>query len=362
MPIQPEPERFRDGGDVDGEPIWSSSGKMAVRLMRTMNDVDRHFLWFTWKRRKEQFKIEQRISYRARAFGDESEITVVVPADAKTFSSDLTSVPTLFTWLIPRTGSHLPAALVHDGLVYDAGEPQSYLTEDNRSVTRMQADTIFRDAMADLGTSGLRRWIMWAAVTLATIRAGAWTRALPENDAGAPGGVEPERLKNMYYQAAAFVSLAIIVVLGILATLDFLDWRRVSLPGSAELPLPVVGDLLPVQLPIVGDLRDSFMGERPWQTELWQGALAALIVPIVLAILWLRLWKAGVIAGVALAFLLHVTLVLAALTLVFLVIELLLRPAPGFSERTPADPPPGGSALDAASLRPTAEAEQPSTG
>ena len=42
--------------------------------------------------------------------------------------TDLTSVPWLFTWLVPKTGAHLPAALLHDGLVGDHDDPPSYLS------------------------------------------------------------------------------------------------------------------------------------------------------------------------------------------------------------------------------------------
>ncbi|GAB2568891.1 DUF1353 domain-containing protein [Kribbella endophytica] len=344
MPIHREPERFFDGGPIgDNEPIWDPISKMKVVLERTEEKAGHRFLWFTWERPKEMFKLTQRITYRARIDGND-EITVSVPADGETFRTDLTSVPTLFTWLIPRTGSHLPAALVHDGLVFNADESQSYLSRDGRSVTRMQADEIFRDAMADLGTSAPRRWIMWAAVTLATIKAGAWTKALVGEEAGRLGSVEPNHLKNAYYRLAAYGSLLYIVMLGILSSLDFLDWRHVTLPVLGDRRIPVVGDVTPHDLPIIGDLRESFMGDRPWQTEFWHGALAALILPVLLAVLWWRLWKAGLIVGVALALLLYVTLVLAALTLLFQLIELLCSPVRGLPGRQPANPPPATEA------------------
>jgi hypothetical protein len=268
-----------------------------VQLERTVDDVERRFLWFRWMHKKELFKLERRIAYHARAFDSAGELWVIVPADADTFRSDLTSVPKFFTWLIPRTGIHLPAALVHDGLVYDKDEEQSYLSENDRAATRMQADVILRDAMADLGTSVARRWLIWAAVTLATIWAGAWTEALPapEGDSDAKPQIVPQHRKNAYYRIAAFGSLAIISALGILATFDWFDkWDKLF-----------------------------WMAERPWYLETLYGAAGAIVVPVILSLFWLRLWKAGVIAGIALAFLLHVTIVVLVLTVVFQGLEFL---------------------------------------
>ncbi|RZT19691.1 uncharacterized protein DUF1353 [Kribbella sp. VKM Ac-2569] len=297
MPIIAEFKRFRDGGDVDAEPQYPPTNPMSVQLERTVETVERKFLWFHWTRKKEQFKLERRIAYHMRAFDGQEELWVVVPADAGTFRTDLVSVPAIFTWLIPRTGIHLPAALVHDGLVYDEHEKQSYLSEGDRAVTRMQADVVLRDAMADLGTSVARRWLIWAAVTLATIWSGAWTKALPApaDDPDAEPQIVPRRVTNMRYRIGAFGSLAIISVVGILATLDWFDkWDHLF-----------------------------WMGDRPWYLESLYGAAGAIVVPLILSVLWFRLWKAGIIVGIALAFLLHVTLAVLLLTLLFQCVEYL---------------------------------------
>lgn len=218
----------------------------------------------------ERFRMERRLAYQD-PHHDEPH---VVPADTTVFVSDLTSVPSLFTWLVPRTGVHLPAALVHDGMVHEEGEPLSYL---GPAVDRVEADRIFRDAMAALGTSLPRRWLMWTAVTVATI----WR-----------GAVRPVA----YHRAVVVLTIAVIVGLGTLATLDALD----------------VWDGL------------FWMGDRPWYLELLGGALGALVIPALLSLAWGRLWRAGLIAGVALAFLLHVTVVLAVLTLGFSLLERVL--------------------------------------
>ena len=74
----------------------------------------------------------------------------------------------------------LAAALLHDALVAGRDDPTSYVSTAGHEVDRVEADRIFRDAMADTGTGVIRRWIVWTAVTVATIfvgRAVPWTPA-----------------------------------------------------------------------------------------------------------------------------------------------------------------------------------------
>jgi hypothetical protein len=56
-----------------------------------------------------------------------------------------------------------------------------------------------------------------------------------------------------------------------------------------------------------------WMGDRAGWVEVVGAAAFALIVPPAISVLWRRLWPAGAIAGVALAFLLEVTAVVFAL-------------------------------------------------
>jgi len=215
---------------------------------------------------KETFQIVRRFGFRDKGFDE----PFIVPADPEMFRSDLTSVPVLFTWLVPRTGNHLPAALLHDGLVYPPGEPASYTGPE---VSREQADGIFRNAMADLGTGWLRRWLVWTAVILAT----ALTDLRP----------------RWRWVPVVAGTLAAVSILGVLATIDLFDQCTV---------LP-------------------WMADRSWLGELAYGAMAALGIPLVLSLLWGRLYKAGIVACLALAFLLHVTVLLALLSAVYQVIE-----------------------------------------
>ncbi len=180
----------------------------------------------------------------------------VVPADLSTFRTDLTSVPRYFTWLIPRTGRHLPAALVHDALIPHVGKPQSYV---GPAVDRVMADRVFVSAMKDLDTPTTRRWLIWTAVAIAT----AWGSAR----------------WRWWWRTVILVTLGIIALIGVASTLDVFDCRS----------------LVP------------WMGDRSLGEELLRGAAGALVIPAALSVLWWRRWKAGLIAGVALALLLHVT-------------------------------------------------------
>ncbi len=182
----------------------------------------------------ERFRVPEPIGYWDARVGP-----VVVPADPAGFSTDLTSVPVFLNWLVPTTGRHLPAALVHDGLVAGSDGPASYLAA--APVDRVEADALFRRALRDLGVTRLRRGVMWAGVSL-------WTAL-----------VGPLRRTWRAWLAAA-VTAAVVLVLGTLATVDLFD----------------VADVLP------------WMGARPWWAELGTGALAALVVPLLPAPLWGR--------------------------------------------------------------------------
>lgn len=209
------------------------------------------------------FTLLRPIGYRTRDYPE----PFVVPRDLDDFATDFASVPHLFTWLVPRSGDFLPAAVLHDALV----RPGRYL---GPVVTRYEADRIFRRAMIGLGTGRVRAWLMWAAVTLGTMWAG----------------------RDLARRIQLVGLLGLVTLLGTAATLDFFD----------------VLDVVP------------WMGERPWPAELALGAAFAVIVPSVLAASWGRLFPAGVIVGVALAFLLHVTAALLVVYGVYLGLERLV--------------------------------------
>jgi hypothetical protein len=213
-----------------------------------------------------RFRILRQFGYRDPGYDE----PFIVPKDVTTFRTDLASIPWFFAWLVPGLGTHLPAVLLHDGLVL---KPHEATTHIGPAVDREEADRILRDAMASLGTPVLRRWLMWTAVILAT----AFSTLRP----------------RWRWAPLVVGTLVVVAGLGIAATVDLLDG----------------GDLLP------------WMGDRPWYEELALGGLFAIVIPLLVSVLWGRLWRAGAIAGVALALLLHVTIAVALVYGVYWLLE-----------------------------------------
>jgi Protein of unknown function (DUF1353) len=101
-----------------------------------------------------------------------------VPRSTRTYvvkihqPTDLASVPFFLTWLIRSYGRYTLAAILHD-----------YLWRERHDVPLREANRVFRLGMYDLKVPFIRRWIMWAAVSLAALsrtnrlwkaRAGLW--------------------------------------------------------------------------------------------------------------------------------------------------------------------------------------------
>jgi hypothetical protein len=63
------------------------------------------------------------------------------------------------------------------------------------------------------------------------------------------------------------------------------------------------------------------MAERGTLAELVAGGAAAVTLPFLLALTWGQFWRAGAILGISLALLLHVTIALLGLTLLYQVLE-----------------------------------------
>lgn len=276
QPVTQEGRRFYDGGlDADGDhpevpPDPGADAKIVLAR------VDEHG--------REQFAMQRRIAYDDRHLGE-----LLVPRVTRTFRSDLTSVPALFTWLVPKTGQHLPATLLHDGLVHPPGDV-TYVSTKGHVVLRAEADRVLRDAMADAGTALIRRWLMWSAVTTATMLSGAgtgWSRALVWR-----------------YRATAALTVLVVALLGFCATLDLFD---VHLTGVPQL---------------------LWMGDRGWFTELAGGLSGAVVIPLLLSLFWGRFRIAGAVVGVTLAVLLHVTVALVALSAAYRVLEWLTARVP----------------------------------
>lgn len=274
QPVRREAHRFYDGGldaDDDHPAVPPDPAAEPQIVLRRVAEGGH-----------EQFAMQRRIAYRDRHLGE-----LLVPRVTETFRSDLTSVPALFTWLVPKTGLHLPATLLHDGLIHPPGDV-TYVSTDGHVVLRPEADRVLRDAMADAGTALIRRWLVWSAVTTATMMSGAgtgWSRA-----------------RALRSRITAGLTLLVIAVLGVLATLDLFD-----VDGAPELP---------------------WMGDRGWFVELVGGLAGAVVIPLLLGLTWGTFRRAGAIVGVTLAVLLHVTAALVVLTLLYRTLEWLTARAP----------------------------------
>jgi hypothetical protein len=277
--VRPQPRRFYDGGLL---PVGDRVGLPPDRAHDPRIVLERHL-----ESGLEVFSLERRIAYDDRHLGE-----ILVPATTG-FRTDLTSTPALFTWLVPKTGAHLPAALVHDALVAGGGEP-SYDSTEGHTIDRVEADRVFRDAMADTGTGVVRRWIVWTAVTAATVFVPG---GLPRSPAWSPAVRWAHRL-------GVGASIALVAYLGYSATADLLDQ---SWPLALQVP---------------------WMDERAWWWELLGGLAGAVAVPLLLSVLWGRFRMAGAIAGVMLAVLLHVTAGLAVILLGYQVAERLAARSP----------------------------------
>ena len=102
--------------------------------------------------------------------GSQRELTVPASADHP-FSTDLASVPRSLTWLFPRYGKYTKAAVLHDYLCQNFRSAPS--VESSASLLplkdRSDADEVFFRLMTELGVPGLRRALMWGAVSWATL-------------------------------------------------------------------------------------------------------------------------------------------------------------------------------------------------
>ncbi|MGH8970847.1 MAG: DUF1353 domain-containing protein [Actinomycetes bacterium] len=87
-------------------------------------------------------------------------------------STDLASVPTVLRGLVASYGLHTRAALMHDYLC-EQGKivPGSWW---NGFRMRRQADELFRVALQESAVPGIRRWLMWAAVSFGRYLSHAW--------------------------------------------------------------------------------------------------------------------------------------------------------------------------------------------
>jgi hypothetical protein len=217
-------------------PFFREEGnEEAVFVLERVNESERE---------EERFKLLERFRYDSVRTG----ASYVVPGEAS-FRTDLASVPFFLTWLVPKGGTHTPAALLHDGLIPGKEEPQSYI---GPPVTRREADTLFRDALGELGVPVIRRWLMFAGVSLPTIA---------------------ERGKLRWLAIGAFVTILTALVAA--QTLDLFDTEWFRLP---------------------------WMGDQWFVWELLIAFAVPIALTVVLLPLWWGWWRVGLAVGWLLTF------------------------------------------------------------
>lgn len=266
-----DPARFFDGGT----PAWlglpevppDRSSPPRVVLDRLEDD-----------RGRESFEMLRRIAYADARLGT----VIAVPARPWEFRTDLTSTPRWFTWLVPKSGRHLPAALVHDALV-GGGDHASYTTEPRVRIDRVEADRVFRDAMRDTGTGVVRRWLAWAAVTCVSLVVTGRPHWSP--------------WVRWWFRVVVPATFAVIGYLGLCATLVLLDRQW---PGFVSLP---------------------WMEQPDGWRQVLGGLSGAIVVPLLLGVLWGPYQRVAAIAGVAVATLLHVTVAVAVVAIGYQAVE-----------------------------------------
>jgi hypothetical protein len=188
----------------------------------------------------------------------------VVPMDDV---SNFASVPRFLTWLIPRYGRHSMAALLHDHLqrhLRKGSDP-----EVEGTVTWDEADVIFRDAMRDTRVPLVRRWLMWAAVSLRSV-----FHSGPLGKVAVVGWV------------AVFAALGLGWPLGLL-----------SIAVRGRFGEMISDGLAPAVERLFGPAAGTFVVE--WSALILM--LAALVLPVLLSPLLLGRWRLGLISGLGLA-------------------------------------------------------------
>lgn len=193
-----------------------------------------------------------------------------IPAKGKEFKTDLASIPSLAGWLVPKDGRHTPAALVHDAMIVGSDEDPCY---EGRKVDAEEADHIFREGMQFLGVKFLRRWMIWAAVSLLTF----WLSAKDS---------APVRALNRVRLVLGILALCI---MGLFLLPDLLNFPALSSYTPVK-SVPVLREVVrPIK--VLWDLEESGWGATGRFLTVFGAGL------VVYAAVWGRRWKFGLFAA-----------------------------------------------------------------
>lgn len=100
------------------------------------------------------FKLKENTEYEYEYYGIHRKITV-----EENFITDFASVPAMFTLLVPRTGEYILATILHDWL-YSMGSISF------ETMTRYEADRIFKEFLKMLGVPKWKTYLIFYAVRL----------------------------------------------------------------------------------------------------------------------------------------------------------------------------------------------------
>jgi Protein of unknown function (DUF1353) len=171
---------------------------------------------------------------------DDAHWSYVIAANRS--RTDFASIPWFLTWLVPRDGTHTPAAILHDAFIGGI-RGTDYETNHPGGVSDEHADYLFREAMEQASVGIVRRWMMWAAVSLRTL-------------SRSRDGTRPNLVK--------VIPLGIVVVcatvLSALMELDVPDFEQ----NGWHLP---------------------WFGDLPWYEEIWHGLVAVAMCAIACSLL-----------------------------------------------------------------------------
>jgi hypothetical protein len=198
----------------------------------------------------------------------------IVPMDVDANKTDFASIPFFLTWLVPKDGTHTPAAVLHDALI-GGQKGVHYETSAPETIPDRHADYLFREAMKVSGVAWLRRWIMWAAVSLRTLTV----------------RITKDKITGQESQQKR--------------------WGRIVIIGIVTGTWAILSAIMALDVPdVIRPDRDlPWIGTQPWWEEILR-ALAMIAVGVVaLAVIFgitlqsIRGFVAGALAGGAVGFL-----------------------------------------------------------
>jgi hypothetical protein len=162
------PESQSDGLDLPARPRIERVGRFSGKLYLVLLDnKDRP----STRAGRSLWALQRELEYRP---GDGDEELIIIP---RGFVTDLTSVPRIVWSFYPPDGPWAKAAVIHDFLYFTSG---TGVWHTHRGITRaapysrIEADDILKQAMADRKIGKWEQLVIWTAVRLGG--AGGWGR------------------------------------------------------------------------------------------------------------------------------------------------------------------------------------------